>query len=167
MKRYLPHLGIALGIAIAIYALFFSDSDEDKIRALFERLEQAVAVHADDNIVIRGARVKKELSEIVVKEVTFDIPELSQSNAGRDVLTGLAVQAPQLWKTADVDLDALELTIDDAGMGALAVGDAHLNATRHDGQLHQDTRKVSISLEKIDGEWRIVGLTVSSRGGGN
>ncbi len=164
MKRYLPHLGIALGIAIAVYALFFSESDEDKIRGLLERLEAAVRVTEDDtNVVVRGARMKNELSAIFIKEVSFDIPELSNVSAGRDELIGLATKAPQLWRTATVDLSGLVITLDEGAMGGIAVGDAHLDATRHEGSLHRDTRKISVSLEKIDGEWRIIALTVSAK----
>ena len=68
MKRYLPHLGIVFGLALAIYALFLSESDEDKIRDLFERLEDTVAVSADDtNIVVRAAHIKGEFTEIFSK----------------------------------------------------------------------------------------------------
>lgn len=164
MKRYLPHLGIVIGVAIAVYALFFSESDEDKIRTLLERLENAVAVTPDDtNLVLRAARVKNELTKVFTKEVSFDIPELSNVSAGRDELVGLAAKAPQVWRAGTIHLDGLAISIDDAGMGGLAVGDARLNATRHDGQVQRDTRKVSISLEKIEGQWRIVSMTVSAK----
>lgn len=164
MRRYLPLLGIALGLAIAIYALFFSESDEDEIRALLERLEVAARVSSDDtNLVVRAARIKGEFAEIFTKEVTFDIPELSSMNAGRAELTGLAAKAPQLWQTATIDLDDLNIAVNDEALGAVAVGNAVLDATRLNGQLERDDRKVSISLEKIEGKWQIVAVTVSAK----
>lgn len=164
MKKYLPHLGIALGVAIAIYAVFFSETDEEKIRALFDRLEDTVQVRTDDtNLVVRAAHIKGEFKEIFSKEITFDIPELSNMKTGRAELAGLAAKAPQMWRTATIDLDGLAIDLDEGGNGALATGDAVLDATRQDGRLERDTRKVSVSLEKIDGVWRIVGMTVSSK----
>lgn len=164
MKRYLPHFGIVLGVAIAVYALFFSETDEEKIQALLERFEDAVAVTPDDtNLVLRAARVKKELSEIFTQEVSFDIPELSSVSSGRDEFIGLAAKAPQIWRAGEIDLSALSITVDEAGVAAVAVGDARLNATRQDGQIQRDARKVSISLEKIEGAWKIVALTVSAK----
>ena len=77
-------------------------------------------------------------------------------------LAGLAAKAPQLWRTASVDLDSLEITIDAGGSSAIAVGDAQLLATKHNGEVHSDTRKVTISFEKIDGDWRIVSLTADA-----
>ena len=64
VKRWLPHIGIVAGLCLAIYALFFSSSDEDEIRALLEHLEDAVAVRkGNTNIVVRAAHVRKEFSE--------------------------------------------------------------------------------------------------------
>jgi phosphoribosylformylglycinamidine synthase len=164
MKRYLPHIGIALGIALAVYALFFSESDEDKIRALFNRLEDAVRVTEDDtNLVVRAAHIKGEFTEIFTKDVNFEIPELINVKTGRAELAGLAAKAPQMWRTASVNLDDLGITLDDPGNGAVAVGNAVLDATRHDGQLTRDTRNVSIRLEKIEGDWRIIQVTVSAK----
>jgi hypothetical protein len=164
MKRYLPHLGIALGLALAIYALFFSESDEDKIRAVLDHLEVTIRVSPDDtNMVVRMAHIKGEFKEIFSKEVSFDIPELSNMSAGRTELAGLAAKAPQMWRTATVDLSDVGISVDEGATGAVAVGHAVLDATRHNGQLHRDTRQVSISVEKIEGEWRIVGMTVSAK----
>ena len=165
MKRYLPHIGIVVGIALAIYALFYAESDEEKIRALFERLEDTIQVRTDDtNLVVRAAHIKGEFKEIFTKEVQFEIPELTELSAGRVELAGLAAKAPQMWRTATVSLDDLVITVDDSRLAGVAVGNAVLDATRHDGRLERDVRKVSISVEKIDDEWRIVGLSVSEKG---
>ncbi len=169
MKRYLPHLGIALGVAIAVYALFFSESDEDRIRDVLDRLTDAIAVTPEDqNMVLRAAHIKGEFADIFTKEVSFAIPELNQAAGGKRVeLVGLAAKAPQLWSDARVDLSGLSIRVDEAGLSAVAVGDAQLDAIRRGGQIERDTRKVSISLDKIDGDWRIVSLTVSAKGGGS
>ncbi len=162
MKRWLPHIGIAIGVAIAIYALFFSSSDEDLIRAKLEQLEDAVAVTSGGtNLVLRAAHIKKEFSEIFVKEVTFQIPELSQAKGGRRELVGLAANAPRLYATVSVDLDGLAIEIDDAGVSAVAFGDATVSGTRHGVGPQQDTRTISLRFDKIDGDWLMVSLSVS------
>ncbi|MBW2455341.1 MAG: hypothetical protein JRI68_12555 [Deltaproteobacteria bacterium] len=164
MRRWLPHIGIVAGLCLAIYALFFGSSDEDEIRELLERLEEAVAVReGNTNILVRAAHVKKEFSEIFIKEVTFQIPELSRSPKGRQELAGLAANAPRLWATATVDLGGLSVEVDDAGVSGVAYGKATLTATRLGGQLERDDRTVSLRLDKVDGDWLIVHVSVSPK----
>jgi hypothetical protein len=163
MRRWLPHIGIVLGIGIAIYALFFASSEEDRIRARLEQLEDAVLVTADDtNFLVRTGHVKKEFSEIFTKEVSIEIPELTEISAGRDELVTLAAGAPRLYGTANVDLGGLSIQIDKSETSAVAYGDATLTATRPTGELQRDTRTVSLRFDQIDGEWRIVGVSVSA-----
>jgi hypothetical protein len=162
MKRWLPHIGIAVGLLIAVYALFFSESDEDRIRGRLEQLEDAVAVTAGDtNLVLRAARVNAEFAEIFVKDVGFEIPELSSAAGGRAELVGLAANAPQLYATASVDLGGLAIEIDDQGMTAVAFGEATVRGTRHSGDPEGDSRTVSLRFDQIDGEWQVVSLSVS------
>ena len=164
MKRWLPHIGIAVGLLIAVYALFFSSSDEDLIRARLDQIEDAVKVSGDGtNLVLRAARVKKEFSEIFVKEVSFEIPELSSSGGARQELVALAASAPRLYSTATVDLGGLAVEIDDAGMSAVAFGEATIRGTQLSGEPQRDSRTVSLRFDKIDGDWRVVSLSVSPR----
>ena len=164
MKRWLPHIGIAVGVCIAVYALFFTSSDEDEIRALLEQLEQSVKVtEGDTNQVLRGARLKREFSEIFIKDVGIEIPELTTISAGRMELVGLATRAPMLYRRATVNLDGLTIEIDSEGLSAAATGDAVLTASRQSGETERDTRDVLLRLDKIDDSWRIVSLTVSTR----
>ncbi len=168
MRRWLPHIGIVAGLCLAIYALFFSSSDEDEIRDLLDQLEGAIAVRAGNtNIVVRAAHVKKQFSEIFIKDVSFRIPELTQAPSGRRELVGLAANAPQLYRTASVDLSGLTVEVDDAAVSAVAYGKATLTASRHSGELERDDRTVSLRLDKIEGDWRIVGVSVSTKGGAN
>ncbi len=166
MKRWLPHIGVVAGIAIAVYALFLGSTDEDRIRELLDRLEESVQVHEGEfNIIIRGSRVKKAFSTIFVKDVTFGIPDLQSRGSGRNALVGLAAQAPRLYRTAVVDLGGLNIKIDAQAMSAAAFGDASLVGVRQGGQAERDQRTVSLRLDKIDGNWLVVSLDVSPRGG--
>lgn len=160
MKRWLPHAGIVLGVMIAIYALFFSSSDEDLIREQLERLEDAVAVSDGANIVVRTAHVRKELSEIFIKDVSFEIPDLTTDEEGRRGLVALAASAPRLFRTATVDLDGLSIDVDDQGLSGVAQGMARLTGTRQTGELERDERMVSLRFDKIEGDWLVVSVSV-------
>jgi phosphoribosylformylglycinamidine synthase len=166
MKRWLPHIGIALGICIAVYALFFSDSEEDLIRERLELLEESIHVSPQDsNVVFRIARIKKQFAEIFVKQVSFEIPELTNLTQNRQELVNLAANAPRLYSTASVDLGGLAIEIDSAKTSAVAYGEATLTAMRHSGNLERDVRTVSLRFDKVEGEWRVVKVSVSAREG--
>lgn len=165
MRRWLPHIGLVLGLSIAIYALFFADTDEERIRSRLDQLEDVIVVTADDtNVMVRTARVKKEFVEIFVKEVTIEIPELTEVHTGRDELIGLAGNAPQLYRTASVSLGGLHIDVDKSKTSAVAYGEVTLNATRHNGEIESDTRIVSLRFDKVEDEWRIVSVNVSASG---
>lgn len=164
MKRWLPHIGIVAGILIAVYAIFFTTSDEDRIRELLDRLETAVAVkEGTTNPVVRHAALKKAFRTIFTKKVSFEIPELTHVESGSDALAKVATQAPTLYQEASIDLAALKIEVDSEGLSAVAFGDALLTGVRRGGQLERDVRDVSIRLDKIDDEWRIVSVSVSER----
>jgi hypothetical protein len=166
MRRWLPWAGLAAGLGIATYGFFFAGSEEDKVRAVLDQLEDAVAVKEDEkNLLLRAAHVKGEFSEIFDKDVHFEVPELTETVSGRASLVELAAAAPQMWRTATVDLDGLAIEIDEAKTSAVASGDATLTATRQSGDLERDRRTVSLRLDKIEGDWRIVSLSVSPKGG--
>ena len=164
MKRYLPHLAIAVGVGILIYVVFFGTSDEDAIRERLDLLEDAIEVKgSQENVVIRGARMKDTFSDLFVKEVTIRIPELTKVRTGRMELVGLATRAPSWYRTAAVDLGGLRIDVDEQGMSAHVSGAATLRATRLTGEPAGDTRTVSIRCDKIEGDWKIVSLSVSAK----
>lgn len=161
MRRWLPHIGILIGLGLVVYALFFAEDDADRIRERLEQLEAAVEVKPQENVVIRAARVRKELVEIFVKDVHFEIPELLENQSGRKELIGVASSAPQQFRAARIDTDGLRIDIDDAGESAVCTGNVTLAGVRQSGEPARDERTVSIRLDEIEGEWRIVSFTVS------
>jgi hypothetical protein len=166
MKRWLPHIGIVLGVMLAVYALFFGSSDEDLIREQLERLEDAIAVsEGGQNVVVRAAHIRKEFSEIFIKDVSFEVPDLTTEESGRRALVALAASAPQLFRSAHVDLDSLAIGVDGPGLTAVAQGNATLTGTRQSGEPERDQRQVSLRFDKIDGNWLCVSLSVGNRGG--
>lgn len=161
MKRWLPHFGIALGVAIAIYALFFAESAEDRIRSQLDALEEALVVTGTENPVLRAARIKKAFEALMLPEVHFEIPELAEGDTGRNELVRLATIAPQMYQSARVDLDALRIDVDKTETTAMAHGEAVLTGVRRTGEPQRDARKVALRFDEIDDEWRIVSISVS------
>jgi hypothetical protein len=163
MKRFLP-LGVAvLGLGIFVYAVFFASSDEDEIRDRLELLASSVEVTGQqENIVLRGARIRDTFESLFTKEVVIEIPELTSVSTGRMELVSLATQAPSWYRSASVDVSSLDVQIDDAGLSAHVVGPVILTATRLSGEPIRDRRTVSLRFDKIDDDWRIVGVTVSA-----
>jgi phosphoribosylformylglycinamidine synthase len=74
-----------------------------------------------------------------------------------------ATQAAGLWRWATVDVSGLTVAIDDAEISAHVTGEVVLQAARPSGEPERDGRSVSIRLDKIDGDWRIVSIAVSAR----
>ena len=162
--RWLPLLVVVLGLGIFAAATFLGSTDEELIRARLGALADAIEVKASEqNVVLRGARIKDAFNGIFVKDVTVEIPELTDVRSGRMELVQVAAQAMTLYRTAAVDVSGLRLDIDKAGLSAVASGSVRLQATRHSGEAELDTRTVSIRLDKIDGRWLIVSVAVSAK----
>ncbi len=163
MKRWLPQLGLVVGLLIAGYAFFFSTSEEARVRELLDRLEAAVAVSEEDtNALMFLSFVRKEFAEIFAPDVSYGIAELSMGSPGRAGLAELAAAGPRVFSTAKLDLDGLELTLDESKEHALGVGTAVLDGTRRGGTPERIAREASISLDLVDGDWRIVSVSVAA-----
>jgi phosphoribosylformylglycinamidine synthase len=164
LRRFLPHAGIVAGLALAGWALFGRTSEEDRIRAKLDELAEAVAVRGvEPNLVLRGARIRRAFGELFVQNVAIRVPELTSVDSGRAELVGLATQAVQLYEHASVDLSGLRIEIDAPKASAMAHGEASLSAVRHGGTREMDTRTVALRFDKLEGDWRIVSVSVSDK----
>ncbi|MBM4359413.1 MAG: nuclear transport factor 2 family protein [Deltaproteobacteria bacterium] len=162
MKRWLPYLGLALGVALVVYALFFVKTEEERLRERLDALEAAVAIDdARETPLVRDARLRKRFAEIFTKDVALAVPELGATDKGRTALADLAISAQHRLARTSLDLDDLAIRLDESKQHALAVGIAHLVGTEADGTLIRDDRTVSLRLDVIEGEWRIVDVSVS------
>ncbi len=162
MKRALPLLGIALGTALIVYALQFGKTEEERIGMRLQALAASLAVSdGRESPTIRGARLRKDFAELFAKDVSLAIPELGAVDQGRPALVELAMQAPTDYASIAVNLEKLRIRLDDSKEHAVAVGEAHLSGVRREGSRHEDSRTVSLRLDRHDGEWRIVNVSVS------
>lgn len=148
-------------LALASYVMFFRQSDEDAVRALLKKTADAVKVIEGENPVMRAARVRSELLDVLRADVAATIPDLGEATKGADPLIGVAISAGQLWSSAEVSLSFGPIKID-SDTAAVEVT-ATLSAKRHGGENERDTRKVSFRLIKRDGAFRISEITVYPR----
>jgi phosphoribosylformylglycinamidine synthase len=163
LRPWLPVVAVIAGLAIFLYAVFFAESEEEKVRGRLGELADAVAVReGETNPLLRGARLKDAFEELLAKEVVVRIPELAGAVAGRRDLVGIATQAASLWRTASFDLGGLRLELDEPKTSAHATGEIMLVGTRHSGEPERDERSVSIRLDKIEGRWLVVSIAVSA-----
>lgn len=171
MKR---NLAIGLGVvalAIAVWAVFFRGSDDDLVRRTVARMAKAVEVVPGENPVMRAARVRSELLEVLAPDVSTSIPELTDVSRGRDPLIGAAIAAGLLWQQAEIGVALARVTLEPNPAGVAAGGapgadvdmTATLSAARPGGHAERDVRKCRLHLEKRDGTWRITELTVYPR----
>lgn len=161
MKRWALIVIGSVALALATWALFFRGSDEDAVREQLKKAADAVRVLEGENPVMRAARVRSELLEVLLADVAVNIPELTDVTKGRDPLIATAIGASQLWSTADVSLTFARVKVD--GDSAFADVTATLSAARHGGGTERDVRKCSFRLLKREGRFRISEVTVYPR----
>ena len=161
--RVMPKRAIGIAIvgvllAIGIWALFSRGSEDDRIRQAIVKAAGAVKVVSGENPVMRAARVKGDLVEVMEKDVSFSVPELNDVGKGRDALIAAALGLGSVFEEADVTVVFSQVAIDPGGAGAAATTTVTLSSIRG-GQRERDVRRVSFVLRK-DGDWRISEVTV-------
>lgn len=165
MKRWLPLGLILLGVALAVYAFFWS-SDEDRILGRITQLADAVRVDDGElNPIVRHGRIRQEFAEVFVKEASVSAPEIGEGLHGRDALAAAATQVAGIYQSAHVSFSDVDVRIDPAGMIAEATATATITGARHGQPLRRDERSVKLRLEEIDGEWKITSATVEPGSG--
>jgi len=159
----------AAAVALAgvlVYAIFFWPSEEEKVIEVVLDFCHAVRVSGpNENPAIRRLRLEGDLGELLVAEASADVPELEAGIQGRREIAQLAAAAATQWATATVSLDGIQPKIDAARTKATVRATATLDAAQHGGAPRRDTRKVTFELEKVDGRWWIVSITVPPKQG--
>src|SRR5262245_50372411 len=112
-RVWAPLLG-ALGLGLVGWALFGGGGDEKRILEKLMKLEETVHLEEESrNPVMRLARVRGELKEIVQSTVLVEIPEAPPFKAGRDGLAELATSESTWFRSADVRFDAIDVKVSD------------------------------------------------------
>jgi hypothetical protein len=154
---------LLVAVAAVVYFAFFAGSDEEKIRKVIGRLSHAVELRADDsNALVRIARARGELDEVLDADVHVSIAELPGGGArhGRAEISELAAQATMAFRTAEIDVHDLDIKIDQGHTTAKVAGSATLRGTTRSGEGRRDERSVDFLLRKDGGSWRVTSVTV-------
>ncbi len=160
MKKWAIAAGCAAVAAVALWLTVFRPSEEDRIRKVLDRFTKAVMVKRDDNILSRAARVKSELKETVADDVYVDVADFNIRVTNRAALAENATKAGLVFTTADCELTAMTVKVDEAATTAKVDALAVVTGERG-GERKIDKRPVHFLLRK-DGVWRITTIDVAS-----
>lgn len=152
----------AVGVGLIAYAVLSAETDEEKILARLDQLEDAVRVDEEtSNPILRLGRVRGQFSEIFTEDVTFSIPELTSAHQGRKTLADLAAKAGTSVRTFDVDFTHVDVSLTGSGTGATVSAVAELTATRSTGRPERDERRVRFEFLNGDDGWQVADLRAS------
>ncbi len=149
-------------MAIAVYFVFFAGTDEEKIRKCVAELARAVEVKADDtNVVMRGARLRGKLAEVLTEDVHVSVEELQGGKVtGRDPLVQRAAAIPAMYRTLEVNVHDYDIKVHPSGAEASVGARATVSATPHGGDAKRDERAIDLLMRKDEGRWRVSSITV-------
>jgi hypothetical protein len=163
MKRAVGIGTILAGLGLIGYALLAAESDEERIRARLEQLEESVALHSEaQNVAVRSLQLRGGFSEIFEPDVRARIPELGSGRHSRDELVALAAQSSSYFQNLDLQFEDLEIRVDDTSRRASVDSVAVLTATRR-GQAEPRRDERSVHFDFFNHEehgWRIAAVRV-------
>ncbi|NUO51751.1 MAG: SnoaL-like domain-containing protein [Polyangiaceae bacterium] len=158
-RRLLIGLGVC-GAAAVTFGVFFMSSDEDEIRALCDKLEAALTFPAErGNPAFFALSLKEKLGEVLAPNAQVVVPEAGEGPLGIQAVVGGAMQIAGNFKSAGVELEDLEITIN--GSQATVEGRAVATAFEYGGGPQRHERRVRMEVDKIDGDWRFTRITAT------
>jgi hypothetical protein len=166
MKRSLAIAGILAGLALVGYGLVAGETDEEKIRAVLERLEASVETcNQGGNFAVRALRLKGEFSELFEPDVRARIPELGSTHEDREELAALAARSGAYFQDLDLELEQVHVRVDDSERNARVTCVVVLTATRR-GQREPRRDQRSVTFNFFNHEehgWRIASIRAEPR----
>lgn len=151
---------IAVGLAIAGYAIFFASSDEEQIEERLLQLADAVRVDSDElSPLTRAARVRDEFSEIFTEDARAAVAEFDEDLDGRGAIIAAATQLGAAYQSASVDLSAIKVKLDGAAAEVRAT--ATVTGAMHGQGTSREKRRTLFQMRKADDGWRIASAVVS------
>jgi hypothetical protein len=160
MKKWGIVAACAVAAAVVLWFTLLRPSEEERIRGVLNRFAKAVAVKRDDNVLSRAGRIKSELKATVADDVYVDVADFSIRVSNRADLADKAIQAPAVFTSAECELTAMTIKIDDSQTSAKVDALALVTGERG-GDRKVDRRPVHFLLRK-DGTWKITTLDVAS-----
>jgi hypothetical protein len=161
MTRNKALIGAALvAVAVAIYFVFLAGSDEEKVRAVVQRLAHAVEVRPDDtNALVRAARMKRALEDLVDEDVRLSVPELG-ARQGRQGLVELGAMASAAYSKVTIDPHDVAIKLDPSKTTAKVGGRVTASGTTGMGEDRRDERAFDLLMRKENGSWKVTSITV-------
>ena len=166
-RRSLAIAGIVAGSGLVGYGLWAQPSDEEQIRERLDQLAAAIAVSgSEQNVAVRGLRIKRAFGEIFDPQIKANIPELGSQRQDRDRLVALASRAGAYFESLDVEFTEIEVQIDGTQLNARVSSVAVLTALRRSvARGEQDERDVVFQFFKhAEHGWQIRALRVGEQG---
>lgn len=149
---------VVLGVVIIIFAL---DSDEDRVRHVFEEISERIQKTGTESTFIAAGKAKS-LSDLVAPKLTVAIPDLHvETSATREQIAQAVVYMRGSETTIDVTFDDFEIDINESADGASVRCRAMVSAKpRNFGFPAGSERRVAAELKKDGGDWSFVRIEV-------
>lgn len=146
-----------IALSIAIYAIFFRGSDEERVRAQLVRLARAVEVDPKqpENPIARLGRIRSEFRALFLEDVAIFISEANLPSSGRTQLADFAAQAPLAYSSVSIEFTSVRIAFDKPSDSAEVTAIAKLSGTRSNGQPEATERRVSLRFRRPDDEFQI------------
>ena len=110
MRNKLALALAAILVAVAVYALFFRASDEDRIRQKLTALEAAVKSGASaTEVAARPLRIHQAFARIFAPRVRVDAPEIDPGDKPREELAELVSSGEERIHGLDVAFSRVHL----------------------------------------------------------
>jgi hypothetical protein len=153
-------LGAALVlVASALWTFLARPSEEERVKQTLARFAKVVALKENDNVLVRLGRLRAGCKELLDDMVRVDVEGLALHVGGREAFVESATKAGLVWTSADAEIAAAEVKIDEAVTTAKVDATVVVTGVRG-GERRIDRRRVHFLLRK-DGAWKISTIDVA------
>ena len=144
---------LTAAVVVALTARNLLLGDRRRIQRQLDALAQSASVSAAETAVQRLARASR-LGAFFAEDVMIRTDQNASSFVGgRQAVMELAAQAPAAYGPIKVSLDDVQIGISESSTASVYVT-VNVTANGPEGRL-LETRQVSGTLRKVDGEWLI------------
>jgi hypothetical protein len=147
-------------VASVLWTLLARPSEEERVKQTLARFAKVVAIKANDNVLARAGRLRAGCKELLDDMVRVDVEGLALHVSSREAFVDGATKAGLVWTSADAEVAAAEVRIDEAVTTAKVDATVVVTGVRG-GERRIDRRRVHFLLRK-DGVWKISTIDVAA-----
>jgi hypothetical protein len=159
-RRSLAIVGVVIGLALILYALFGRQSDEERIRARLQRLADVVSFSEPGNVVARGLTLKGAFRDAFTDSIRGEIPELGSARTSRESLVELGLQSTRFARSLSLDFSEIAIEVDATRTSGDVTATAEVRAVTREGEERWDDRSVRFLFAKTSDGWQIARFRV-------